>query len=462
MAFVTVVHQWLPLLGERGLLPVGDFVRRISFWQSPSLFYLAPKNWAFLLAGWMGVALAILAISGISERFGIWVSMAVWGAMWILQVSFVNVGQTWYSFGWETLLAEAGFLTIFLGDAKTAVPTMVIWLLRWLLFRVMFGAGLIKMRGDACWRDLTCLVYHYETQPMPNPLSWFFHQSPKWIHQAGVVFNHLAELAAPWTLFFRGRIAAIGGLATLGLMGMIFASGNLAYLNFLTLILAIPAFSDQFLGKFLHIAVPQNLVVLPWHNTTTIVLAVLVALLSIRIVINLLSPTQAMNASFEPLHLVNTYGAFGSITRPRYEVVIEGTYETKVRENTRWFEYEFGGKPGNVKKMPPQIAPYHLRLDWLMWFAAFSTPNQHPWLTHLMEKLLLGDKGVLSLMQANPFGDRPPKMVRAILYEYHFTTPEEKKRTGAWWSRTPVRLYYPQVSLDNPQFMDLVHRMGWN
>ena len=156
-----------------------------------------------------------------------------------------------------------------------------------------------------------------------------------------------------------------------------------------------------------------------------------------------------MNASFEPLHLVNTYGAFGSITRPRYEVIIEGTDDPVLSEDTHWREYEFIGKPGDVNYTPPQIAPYHLRLDWLMWFAAFSTPMQHPWFVSLIEKLLEGDKAILGLLRYNPFPDKPPKYVRALLYEYHFTTPEEKRRTGAIWSRKLVGVYFPPVSLRN-------------
>ena len=140
----------------------------------------------------------MLAVAGISERFGTPVSMAIWFVMWLLYLSFVNVGQTWYCFGWETLLLEAGFLAIFLGARNVAPPVIVIWMFRWVLFRLMFGAGLIKLRGDPCWRDLTCLIYHYQSQPIPNPLSWYFNRLPAWIDKAGVLFNHLAELVAPF------------------------------------------------------------------------------------------------------------------------------------------------------------------------------------------------------------------------------------------------------------------------
>src|SRR6185369_9782785 len=174
--------------------------------------------------------------------------------MWVFYLSFVNVGQTWYSFGWETLLLETGFLAIFLGARHVAPPVIVIWMLRWLLFRVMFGAGLIKLRGDPCWRDLTCLNVHYETQPMPNPLSWFFHWGPEWTHRAGVWVNHFSELVVPFGYFLPQPVASIAAIATIAFQGLIMASGNLSWLNLLTMVLAIPALDDRILG-----------ILLPWR-----------------------------------------------------------------------------------------------------------------------------------------------------------------------------------------------------
>src|SRR6185436_5118735 len=190
VAFAAAVNQFRPLLGTRGLTPVPFFLQRVGFWQTPSVFFLHYSDRFAAGLAWAGVGLSVLALSGLSERFGTPASMAVWSLLWVLYLSFVNVGQTWYSFGWETLLLETGFLAIFFGARDVAPPVVVIWLLRWELFRVMLGAGLIKLRGDPCWRDLTCLIYHYQTQPMPNPLSWYFHRLPVWMHKAGVLFNH--------------------------------------------------------------------------------------------------------------------------------------------------------------------------------------------------------------------------------------------------------------------------------
>jgi hypothetical protein len=447
IAFIAVIHQFKPLLGERGLLPVPEFIRQVRFMESPSIFFWFSTDFAFDLFGWVGIALSLFALSGFSEKFGNLVSAATWGALWVIYLSYVNVGQIFYSFGWETLLLEAGFLAIFLGAEKTAPSFLVILLFNWLLFRVMFGAGLIKIRGDPCWRDLTCLQYHYETQPMPNPLSWYFHWMPVWIHKTGVLFNHFTELVVPFAYFAPSQISGFAGLVTLFFHSWLFASGNFSFLGLLTMVLALSTFSDSWLKRVIPIRPPQLAPGSRLYLSATVGLTVLVLALSFYPITNMVSKTQLMNASFEPLHLVNTYGAFGTITRPRYEVIVEGTDEPVLTEATRWREYEFIGKPGDVNHTPPQIAPYHLRLDWLMWFAALSSPSQHPWFVSFLEKLLEGDKAVLGLLRYNPFPNAPPKFVRAVLYEYHFTTPEERRKSGVVWRRKLIGLYFPPVSL---------------
>jgi len=469
IAFLVVLHQFKPLLGEKGLLPVPQFVKQIRFSDAPSLFFFLPKNSAFMLFGGIGVILSLLALTGISERFGTPISMIIWGSLWLIYLSFVNVGQTFYSFGWETMLLETGFLAIFLGAADTKAPALVIWLIRWELFRVMFGAGLIKLRGDPCWKDLTCLFYHHETQPIPNPLSWYFHWLPREIHKASVLFNHFVELIVPFAYFIPiSLIAAAAGLFTLLFHGLLAVSGNFAFLGFLTMVLAIATFDDSIILRvfpFLENIIPASstatATISVFHTYAVWGLAIIVALLSIKPILNLLSPRQIMNTSFDSLHLVNTYGAFGSITKERYEIIIEGTNEDVTTESTRWREYEFIGKPGNPLRRPPQIAPYHLRLDWLMWFATMSSYREHPWFVHLVYKLLLGDKDTLSLLKTNPFPGEPPKNIRALLYRYRFATQEEKLFTGWWWSRRLAGVYFPAVSLSNPEFRQLLQRMDW-
>jgi hypothetical protein len=446
VAFLCAANQFVPLLGEHGLMPASRFVRVVPFRESPSVFFFMPSDTAFRTGAWIGVVLAVAAFLGVGSRVHPIAPAAIWFGLWLLYLSFVNVGQVFYGFGWETLLLEAGFFAMFLGT-RWSMPTMwIIGIYRWLLFRVMFGAGLIKLRGDPCWRDLTCLDYYFETQPMPNPLTWRFHWLPHWTHAAGVVINHIAELGVPLAYFAPQPIAGIAGAITIVFQLTLIVSGNLSWLNWLTIVLCIPTLDDRWF-RWLPMAVPELHAPQLGQRLPVYAAAGLVALLSIGPVMNMLSPGQIMNTSFEPLHLVNTYGAFGSITRTRNEIVIEGTGDAALTPQTEWRAYEFKGKPGDPSRRPPQVAPYHLRLDWLMWFAAFSTPDEHPWFAALLAKLLESDANVLSLLRTNPFPEHPPRFVRAQFYEYHLTTPDERRASGRWWKRQLVGTYFPPVSL---------------
>ncbi len=441
VGFLVAANQFVPLLGQRGLLPVSRFTQFVPFRASPSLFYLSPTDTAFRVCAWVGVGLAVLTLIGWPQQRGSVVSAVVWASMWLLYLSFVNVGQTFYGFGWETLLLESGFVAIFLGGWTTTPSMWLVWLYRWLLFRVMFGAGLIKIRGDSCWRDLTCLNYYFETQPIPNPLSWYAHWLPEGVHNAGVAFNHFVELIVPFGYFAPQPFATIAGLLTIGFQGVLIVSGNLSWLNWLTVALCIPTLDDRLLS-WLPITLPRLQEPDIIHRGAIYVLAAGVCALSIAPTLNMLSPRQVMNTSFEPLHLVNTYGAFGSITRTRYEIVIEGS-----DDQSTWREYEFKGKPGDPSRPAPQIAPYHLRLDWLMWFAAFSPRPQDEWFVALLQHLLQGDEAILSLLKTNPFPDHAPRYLRARYYRYWFTTADQRRQTGRWWNRELVSEYVPPITL---------------
>jgi len=460
IAFIVALNQFKPLLGERGLLPVPLFVKQVPLRETPSLFFWAPRDWAFTAAAWLGIVLSCLVITGISSWYT-WLSVTVWLSIYLLYLSFVNVGQTFYAFGWESILLEACFFAMFLGASRIVPQPIPIWLFRWLLFRIMFGAGLIKLRGDPCWKDLTCLDYFYETQPMPNPLSWFYHSAPHWVNKGGVLFNHLAELIVPFGLLLPQPIAGIAGIITIIFQLFIISSGNLSWLNWLTLFLAFSTLDGKFLSAVFPLRTPEMQAPSMPVAFVNLGLALIVVIMSIPVVVNMLSARQIMNTNFNSFHLVGTYGAFGSITRPRYEVVVEGTADDVITSATTWREYEFKGKPGDIRTMPRQIAPYHLRLDWLMWFAAMGSYQQYPWFVNLVAKFLQGDRDVLSLIRSNPFPDRPPRFIRATLYEYHFTTPQERRKSGAWWKRSAVASYFPAVSLNTPGFRRVLESQGW-
>ena len=447
-AFVAAARQFRALLGEHGLLPIPRYLARESFARSPSIFHVHYSDRFFATVAWSGAALSAAMAAGLPNVLPLWAVIPAWLLLWSLYLSIVNVGQTWYSFGWESLMLETGFLAIFLGNDRTAPPVLAMWLARLLLFRVEFGAGLIKLRGDSCWRDLTCLDYHHETQPMPGPLSWFFHHLPKRLHRVEVAGNHVAQLIVPFGLFAPQPVASIAGAIVIVTQLWLVASGNFAWLNWLTILLAFSAIDANSLSVILPIAHQPPLADAPrWFTALVIAFTVLSLALSYLPVRNMISRRQRMNMSFNPFHLINTYGAFGSIGRIRREVVIEGTDETDVDDQTVWKEYEFKGKPGGLRRLPRQWAPYHLRLDWLMWFAAISPQYAHSWFRPFIVRLLRNDPATLKLLRHNPFPDTPPHYVRAQLYRYRFTTAAELRREHAWWQRTLESSYLPPLSL---------------
>jgi hypothetical protein len=444
VAFLSAANQFRALIGEHGLLPVPEFLERVPFRRAPSLFQLSYSDRLFATVAWTGVALSAVLAAGAADHVPLWAAMAAWALLWALYLSIVNVGQTWYAFGWESLLLEAGALAVFLGNERTAPPVLVLWLMRWLVFRVEFGAGLIKMRGDACWRDLTCLYYHHETQPMPGPLSWFFHHLPKRLHRIETAANHFAQLVVPVALFTPQPVASAAACLIVATQLWLILSGNFSWLNWLTVLLAVSAFDGSIL------AAPPALPAAPVaYEAVVLAFTALVVVLSYWPVRNLMSRRQQMNVSFNRLHLVNAYGAFGSINRIRLEVAVEGTDEPVITPHTVWREYGFKGKPGDPRRLPRQFAPYHLRLDWLMWFAAISSSYAWPWFVPFLGKLLQGDPVTLKLLRTNPFPDAPPTHVRARLYHYRFTDRATLRATGAWWRRTLVREYLPPVSLES-------------
>jgi Lipase maturation factor len=448
VAFLVALNQFRALLGSNGILPIPRYVRRVRFRRAPSVFHWRYSDGLFAATCWLGVLLAAATLAGLTEQAPLAVTMLVWFVLWALYQSIVNVGQRWYGFGWESLLLETGFLAIFVGNADTAPPIATMLLLRWLLFRLEFGAGLIKMRGDPCWRDLTCLYYHHETQPMPGPLSWYFHRLPKPLHKVEVTANHFTQLVVPFGLFAPQPVAgAAAGIMIVTQLWLV-ASGNFSWLNWLAIVLGFSALPDGFLRHVLPTSPPSGPGATPLPFVVAVLaMTALVVVLSYWPVRNMLGSRQLMNASFNAWHLVNTYGAFGSVTRTRREVVVEGTMDDAIRADTVWREYEFKGKPGDVRRLPRQFAPYHLRLDWLMWFAGISPGYADGWFEGFVAKLLRGDRATLKLLRHNPFPDAPPQFVRARMYRYRFTTWQERRATGAWWQRTLVGEFLPPTRL---------------
>jgi hypothetical protein len=265
------------------------------------------------------------------------------------------------------------------------------------------------------------------------------------VHRAEVLGNHGAQLVVPFFLFAPQPAAAVAGAIILATQGWLILSGNFSWLNFLTMALALSAFDDHLLG-FLPLTHPDAGPLPLWWLALVSAFTAVMAVLSYRPARNLVTRRQLMNFRFNPLHLANAYGAFGSITRERHEVVIEGTADP-AGGDASWEEYEFKGKPGDPRRRPPQVAPYHLRLDWQLWFAALEPSRHRQLLVALIGRLLRGDRSLLRLLRRNPFPATSPAAIRARIYAYRFTSPAERRRTGAWWARSLVREYVPPVSL---------------
>src|SRR5262245_57274923 len=473
MAFLTLVNQGRGLIGAHGLLPAADFLddvaahfggRGAGFWQMPTLFWLRATDGFIVGVGWAGVALSLAVIAG-------WANALVLAVLCALQISVIAIGQDFYGFGWEIQLVETGFLCIFLCPLldgrpfpRRQAPVLVVWMLRWLPVRFMLGAGLIKLRGDSCWRDFTCLDFHFETQPIPNPITPTFHFLPHWGHWIGVLFNHVVELAAPVLIFCGRRARYVAGALMAALQFVLIASGNLSFLNWLMLVPILACFDDGLWRRIL----PRALVAraeraraasVPSRAQGAVigVVGALVAVLSVPVVINLLSGTQMMNTSFTRLPLVNTYGAFGSVGRERDQLVFEGTTDEEITPETKWQAYEWKCQPSDPARRPCWMSPYHYRLDWLLWFAAMRRPRDYPWAVHLAWKLLAADPTARGLIARDPFGGAPPRHIRVDLYRYKFAP----RGANVWWTRERVDTWLRPVSRDNEELQIYLRRQGW-
>jgi hypothetical protein len=478
VAFYVAARQLVPLVGANGLTPTPLFLKLVrdhygSTWSAflnlPMLFWIDSSDTWLQVVPWIGVALSCVMLAGYANAL----MLAV---MWMLYLSIVHVGQDWYGYGWEIQMSETGFLAIFLCPLLDArpfprrpTPLPVIFLFRWLIVRIMLGSALIKLRGDSCWTDLTALYYHFETQPIPNPFSRWFHFLPHPVLQFGVVWTFVVELIAPFFAFWPRWGRYIAGGVIISFQLTLIVSGNLSFFNWLTILPALACFDDRFwrwilptpLLRWANQAQDRAEPSLPMTVTAWVVTA-LVGLLSIQPTLNLVWPAsegQAMNASYDPLSIVNTYGAFGTVGRERPVIVFEGSASADPTTATDWKEYPYVGSPWDPKLTPPFIAPYQPHLDWQLWFAAMAGPRDYPWTLNLVWKLLHNDPATLGLFAGNPFPEHPPRYIRAVLYKYHFAPPGNPEHV--YWTRERLGLWLPPLSMDNADFVSLLREQGW-
>jgi lipase maturation factor 1 len=432
VAFTSFGRQAEGLIGSHGILPFADYLAALKAamggqaWREvPTVLWLRPTDAALAVVWMLGAASALAVIfapaRGIWRRAALTVCLALW-------ISLCTVGQDFLSFQWDVLLSEAGLLAIFADTSAVRV-----WLFRWLIFRLIFTSGAVKLLGgDPTWRNLTAMHYHYETQPLPNPVAWFVYQQPMWAAKAETAFTFVAELLVPILFFAPRRARRIGAWITIALQLLILSTGNYTYFNFLTIALCVWLFIEpekQSRGRA--------------HKAVSTALAVFVGVSSGLVLLEQfgvpLPPGGGALLHFvEPLRVVNQYGLFTVMTTERPEIVVEGS-----RDGVNWQAYEFSHKPGNVLRAPPIIEPDQPRLDWQMWFAALDTYQSNRWFVNFMARLLQGEPAVLRLLRYNPFPDKPPKYVRARLYLYHFTHWGER----GWWTREERGMYFPAAAL---------------
>jgi hypothetical protein len=471
IAFVSLAAQIDGLYGSRGILPASPFVDMVvarfgdAAWrEQPTLFLWLGASDAMLKGVcWAGAGFAGLLLLGVLPTLSAL-------ACWALYFSLFQIGRVFLGFQWDILLLEAGFLAIFLAPLRLRQhveydpepPRVAIWMVRWLLFRLMFASGLVKLlSGDPVWWNLTALEYHYWTQPLPTWSAWVAHQAPGFVQRASCAVMFVIELGVPWLIFGTRSMRLVAFVMLVLLQVLIAATGNYTYFNLLTIVLCFSLLDDDVLrsararlwnrriepgvwpGERPRFAFLQH-AGFALSAAAALPLAVAGGALMVARFSGfaaLPAPVVSLVEAIQPWHLTSSYGLFSVMTKERREIVLEGSLDGK-----EWREYEFRWKPGDVSKTPMFVAPHQPRLDWQMWFAALADWRRSPWLVEVQKRLLDGSPEVLALFAADPFDGEKPRHVRALLYDYRFTGLTEWEETGAWWTRRYLGPFSPVVS----------------
>lgn len=449
-AFGSLFFQIKGLYGREGILPIRDLLRNIEkkegrklYFRIPTLFWWASSDETLQHLTVLGMIASILVLIGAFPA-------PLFLFLWLAYLSFVSVGASFLAFQWDILLLEVGFISIFF--SLQSPPPFSLVLLYWvLLFRLIFSAGVIKLLSRCPeWRGLTAMEVHYESQPIPNRIAYYFHQQPKWFAKLSCIVVFFLEIAVPFLFLTTSYGRLLAFLMTLFLQLMIMISGNYAFFNTLTMALCIPLLDDKYLS-WMFDGAPAISALFP-HIFSGIVLNAVAAVLILLNVLELvhlfvrIPRFEKIRFMISPYYLINPYGLFARMTTTRNEIIIQGSNDGEV-----WKDYEFHWKPGDVKAPPRQVAPHQPRLDWQMWFASLSSYQNNPWFIRLLTCLLQGSHSVLALFKKNPFPEAPPKFIRTLMYEYHFTDIKTKRATGDWWKRTLKGIYSPSCSLQNPE-----------
>jgi predicted DCC family thiol-disulfide oxidoreductase YuxK len=444
IAFASLAVQITGLIGAHGILPLAGYLAAVSkalgvrgYWAMPTIFWLWHSDEFIKGASIAGAAIAILLLTGLLKAP--WERLLLI-CLYVLYLSLCTAGQDFLSFQWDSLLLETGFLAIFLGNSK-----WVVMLFRWLLFRLMFLSGVVKLTShDPVWTDFTALAFHYMTQPLPTPLAWYMYQLPLGFQRFSTAFTLCVELAIPFLFFAPRPWRLVGAAMALFLQVLIFLTGNYTFFNLLTMSLCVFLLDDRIFARLrLRVATARTSAIAV-GAAAIVILTLSVSELQEMFFDTSPLPDNALVRIAGPFQIANTYGLFASMTTTRPEIIVQGS-----SDGATWLNYEFPYKPGDLGQPPHWVAPYQPRLDWQMWFAALSDYRGSPWFTNFMVRLLQGSPDVLGLLKTNPFPQAPPKYVRAELFDYAFTNFATRRATGDWWARLPRGLYFPQISLED-------------
>jgi predicted DCC family thiol-disulfide oxidoreductase YuxK len=444
IAFLSFGLQVRGLVGSEGILPVSEFLNAVrqqvgaaAPWRLPTLFWWGSADVTLLSITWGGVALALISL--VTKAHSGW-QRIIFIVLWLYYLSIVNAGQIFMGYQWDWLLLEAGFLAIFLRPVN-----LRIWLYRWLLFRLMFESGAVKfLSGDPSWRNLTALRFHYETQPLPTPLAWYMHLLPNWFQSISVCGVFAVELALPFLIFGPRRLKQLAGIGIVAFMVLIFVTGNYTFFNLLTIAFCLFLFDDAFFARW-KLNVKPAVLRAPKRFVTAAIWAVVLFLSVAEFgsqVNKLPQPIAYAAQQISQFGLVNHYGLFAVMTTQRMEIQIEAS-----QDGQKWEPYLFRYKPGPLNRPMPWVEPLQPRLDWQMWFAALSNARENPWFVRMMVGLLRGSKPVNALFEQTPYSGALPKLLRASIYEYRFTSWSERQKSGDYWKRDYKGLYFPVVGL---------------
>lgn len=466
IAFWSLGVQIRGLVGHDGILPADQYMAGARvltglsrFWRLPTLAWVSTSDGFLQGLCISGGALAALLVAGILPA-------AVLPLLWLIYLSLSIVCRDFLGFQWDTLLLEAGFLAIVLAPLTRRErlrrlvdpPRVAVWLMLWLLFRLMVGSGAVKLTsGDPAWRNVAALAFHFETQPIPTPVAWYAHRLPLWFLKVSTIVMFAIEICVPFLIVAPRRWRALAFVPLAGFQALIALTGNYAFFNLLTAALCLFLLDDTALG---HVGRVQN--DRPYAGTGVAqvfrarvrgALAVAVAVVTVPVSaieftggigIGLLGAAliDPLASVIAPFRSVNAYGLFAVMTTTRPEIVLEGS-----EDGATWVEYEFKYKAGDAHRRPPWVAPHQPRLDWQMWFAALGPFDDNEWFQSFCVRLLEADGEVLRLLERDPFQGRRPRFIRAMLYRYRFSDAETGKRDGVWWTRELLRQYSPILSL---------------